>query len=447
MAGNNTGNNNSGPSNSNGSGILDEISTLLENMATNSLDLITGKYRAKSIAERARKSIMMYKVAVSTSVSDLDIATKISKYLETMYAIFTMINLGYNPLPQSGDEISKVIQSVSAESFDPTRIINRDAKHSLDLAMKYHEGKKKTTASSIGRHAISTESKFSKELAKDIIAELDYQKEREQKAEAKERKEMFNNVNATNVQNSFQQAAFMKGLEKESIDAMPTIVTMKVGKGKDGAIDIPLAIKTNLYGIGTEEIRGLIEGALNGKAYNILRFIKWRTGELSTLAWLFNTDVSEKDKKIYKNLGRNPWYIDLQRRKMAAKGTSFAKFFVNSDSGTELSKQDAYKAAKADIQALADLPPTASLVITKNDLTTATNLNITHFMKNEGLLKNIMKKLYLLCFAIVDPDTETIMFFFDGYTQPFIQKFSDLKKSKDPNQAMLRVMEELAKRR
>ena len=60
--------------------------------------------------------------------------------------------------------------------------------------------------------------------------------------------------------------------------------------------------------------------------------------------------------------------------------------------------------------------------------------------------KNIMKNLYLLCFGIVDPDTDTIQFFFDGYTQPFYLKFSDLNKTKDPNQSLYEALKELAKR-
>ena len=133
------------------------------------------------------------------------------------------------------------------------------------------------------------------------------------------------------------------------------------------------------------------------------------------------------------------------KRKAAAKSTSFAKFAVNSSSA-DVSNKELYKAVKEDIKDLKDLPPTASLIVTKNDLTTATNLDITHFTKNEGLLKNIMKNLYLLCFGIVDPDTDTIQFFFDGYTQPFYLKFSDLNKTKDPNQSLYDALKELAKR-
>ena len=41
---------------------------------------------------------------------------------------------------------------------------------------------------------------------------------------------------------------------------------------------------------------------------------------------------------------------------------------------------------------------------------------------------------------------ETIQFFFDGYTQPFYLKFSDLNKTKDPNQSLYEALKELAKR-
>ena len=49
--------NNSNPNK--GSGTMNDIAVLLKDMASNSFDYMSGKYRAKSIAERARKSIMM----------------------------------------------------------------------------------------------------------------------------------------------------------------------------------------------------------------------------------------------------------------------------------------------------------------------------------------------------------------------------------------------------
>lgn len=423
-----------------GSGTMNDIAVLLKDMASNSFDYMSGKYRAKSIAERARKSIMMYKVGVSASVGDLEVATKIGKYLETMYAIFTMINLGYNPVAKTGDEIAKVISSVSAESYDPTKAINMAANRSLNLAMKYKEDNLKTNKpSSIGRHATkSSESSLGYDIGRGLIDALDA--EEAKKVEA----EYLKNPDGSML--FFKQKSFIDGLDKAITSGVPTIVNLAVGSANDkDAVKIPLAIKANMYGITSQEIKVMIESSLKGKAFNFLRFVKWRSGEISTLAWLFNTDIAENDKKLYKSLGRNPWYIDLMKRKAAAKSTSFAKFAVNSSSA-DVSNKELYKAVKEDIKDLKDLPPTASLIVTKNDLTTATNLDITHFTKNEGLLKNIMKNLYLLCFGIVDPDTDTIQFFFDGYTQPFYLKFSDLNKTKDPNQSLYEALKELAKR-
>lgn len=487
------------PNPTKGSGPLNDIATLLGDMASNSFDLATGKFRAKSIAERARRSILMYKVGVSTSVEDLDLSSNIAKYLETMYAIFTMINLGYCPFSDSNDDIRKVIDSVSAESFNPLNAMNSDVNRSLAIAMKDYAPPKIKKGSRLGRNASAEsdgwdgmsefldrwnsgdlpipvdemnkdDAKMFIELAKSMNeSRLNNEKvlsevaKREAEAERKENeaklKELWNKYNLDESYNAkysknftlddasvkVRQDAFIKKLDANDIKAVPTIVSLKTKYG-----EIPLAVKANLYGIAAEEVKSIVESALSGKAYSFLRFVKWRSGEISTLAWLFNTDLADKDKKLYKSLGKNPWYIDLMKRRAAAKRVSFAKFAVNSIKddakyGSNVSK-DYLKEVKTDINTMKDLPPTGSLIITKNDLLTATNLDISHFMKNEKLLKSIMKNLYLLCLGIVDPDTESVQFFFDGYTYPFLVKFNDLKKGKDPNQSLYDTMKELAKR-
>lgn len=501
------------PNPTKGSGPLNDIATLLGDMASNSFDLATGKFRAKSIAERARRSILMYKVGVSTSVEDLDLSSNIAKYLETMYAIFTMINLGYCPFSDSNDDIRKVIDSVSAESFNPLNAMNSDVNRSLAIAMKDYAPPKIKKGSRLGRNASAesdgwdgfsgfldkwnagdlpmpidlmnktdaatfidlvksmNESRLNNEkiLNERVKREGELEKRKyeaeKHKLEAEKReneaklKELWNKYNLDENYNAkysknfalddaslrVRRDAFIKKLDANDIKAVPTIVSLQTKYG-----EIPLAVKANLYGIAAEEIKSIIESALSGKAYSFLRFVKWRSGEISTLAWLFNTDLAEKDKKLYKSLGKNPWYIDLMKRRAAAKSVSFAKFAVNSIKddakyGSNVSK-DYLKEVKTDINTMKDLPPTGSLIITKNDLLTATNLDISHFMKNEKLLKSIMKNLYLLCLGIVDPDTETVQFFFDGYTYPFLVKFGELKKGKDPNQSLYDTMKELAKR-
>jgi len=433
------------PNPTKGSGPLNDIATLLGDMASNSFDLATGRFRAKSIAERARRSILMYKVGVSTSVEDLDLSSNIAKYLETMYAIFTMINLGYCPFSNSNDDIRKVIDSVSAESFNPLNAMNSDVNRSLAIAMKNYAPPKIKKGSRLGRNA-SAESDgwdgMTGFLDRWKAGDLPIPAHEMNKDDAKMFASLAKSMTETDKN---QQNAFIAKLDANDIKAVPTIVNLKTRYG-----DIPLAIKANLYGIAAEEIKAIVESALSGKAFSFLRFVKWRSGEISTLAWLFNTDLAEKDKKLYKSLGKNPWYIDLMKRRAAAKSVSFAKFAVSSIKddakyGSNISK-DYLKEVKTDINNMKDLPPTGSLIITKNDLLTATNLDISHFMKNEKLLKSIMKNLYLLCLGIVDPDTETVQFFFDGYTYPFLVKFGDLRKGKDPNQSLYDTMKELARR-
>ena len=242
-----------------GSGTMNDIAVLLKDMASNSFDYMSGKYRAKSIAERARKSIMMYKVGVSASVGDLEIATKIGKYLETMYAIFTMINLGYNPVAKTGDEIAKVISSVSAESYDPTKAINMAANRSLNLAMKYKEDNLKTNKSaSIGRHATkSSESSLGYDIGRGLIDALDA--EEAKKVET----EYLKNPDGSML--FFKQKSFIDGLDKAITSGVPTIVNLAVGSANDkDAVKIPLAIKANMYGITSQEIKVMIESSLKG---------------------------------------------------------------------------------------------------------------------------------------------------------------------------------------
>ena len=80
---------------------------------------------------------------------------------------------------------------------------------------------------------------------------------------------------------------------------------MKVATGSGSTIEVPIAIKCNMYAIGTEELRLLIESGISGKASSYLRKMKWKTGEISTAAWILGTDYAARDKKLYEKLGRN----------------------------------------------------------------------------------------------------------------------------------------------
>lgn len=392
-----------------------------------------GKYRLRSIAERARRCVMMYRVGMSSSIGQMSLASDISKYLETIYATFTLINLGLNPFLSSNKDVNELIDNISAESYNPESVENFDTNKYIARGMTEY-WYKKPSISRIGRHATSTEA----DTLKDDIAKGIYDAIKMDDDEKNKLKEDAKNEYEKELANKKVTSEFAKKLEGMSVNAYPTTINLRV---RD--TNIPILIKANCYGIISDELAIMIETAMAGKPYSYLRFAKWRSGEISTIEYLFNTDLAKKNTRLMKKLGKNPWYIDLLNRKNSASMNLFKKFILNSGSKDPSKNVD----GSEKLNGIKDLPPTASLIVTKNDLVTATKLNSSHFVKNEGFVKTIMNNLYLLCFGIVDEEAETVTFFFRGYTQPFYQKFNELAKgSKDPNQAMFETFRELARK-
>lgn len=87
----------------------------------------------KSITERAKKALFVYPVLFTPGVSDIKIATKISKFLEIQYALFTTMTVGMTPSVDDGN-IANYLNSISAEGYDYTdkiklRTYNVDKNH------------------------------------------------------------------------------------------------------------------------------------------------------------------------------------------------------------------------------------------------------------------------------------------------------------------------------
>lgn len=384
-----------------------------------------AKQATMSIAEKAKKSVMMYKVWVSSSIREAKLASQINKWLENMYAIFTLMVLGYNPMASNNGEIGNIIQGISAESFKP----NYDTKtqeSALAAAMQEIEsernyGNKKPR---IGKNAaISSEAAGTGNNPNNPPApSLPVQRDPK-----------------------MLEMKFINDVSKNNNNAYPTIVNMKVNTGT-GNVVIPLAIKCNLYPIGTEEMRLLIESGISGKMFDYIRRIKWRSGEISTLAWIFNTDISKRSKELYDKLGRNPLYQELQQRKAASKTSFWSKFLARfgSEFSDDGDKQGAYKQINANI---ANVPPTSSMIVSSDDLVAASRLNIEHFTKNEGFINRFMKDNFLLCLGIVDIVAEECSFFIMGYKNPFKVSFADLaQKSDNQNDSMLKIINELSRK-
>lgn len=452
--------------------------------------VLLSKYEVQSIAEQARRSIMMYRVLVSASIREIPLATDISKYLEGMYAIFTLLVLGFNPMASDNADVKKLLDQISAENYNPANLSTESTglyfDEVLENAMKFHDRVKALTKPRIGRSAEAYDDEGGDDVdryeqyADDGTDDKDTGSSRKGKATSKEEKEkrekedsdvrdierQFNgkgdnytaeetkttsmgpngeNISKTRIEvqkkvaaSDISEATFLDKLE--NLKAYPTIIKMKITTSDRSTVTIPIAIKANCYGIKTNELRLLIESGISGKPADILRKAKWRSGEITTMAYIFGTDFAERDKQLYKELGRNPWYIELQARKAAAKGNAII-------SSTNLKNNDLYKETKDYLKLKGDIPPTASLIVTKDDIVAATRLDANRFTKNDAFIKKFMKEMYLLCLGIVDNDLQMVSFYFMGYDSPFIQSFSELAKSaKDPNQALFEAVKELSRK-
>jgi len=376
--------------------------------ATIATSVMDSRAAVTSISEKARKSVMMYKVWMSASIRETDLAQHINKWLENMYSIFTMLVLGFNPMAKDNDDVRSIISGVSAESFKP-EYNTKIQEAAIAKAMTMMDSERSSSSPRIGRGYKSTED-WNDDLAESIFKQL-------------------KNSKSEPIKGKIEETRFINVLKDLDTHSYPTIVKMKVNAhGK--SFDIPIAIKCNMYPMGSEETRLLIESGISGKMFDYLRKIKWRSGEISTLAWIFNTDIAEKSRKLYEKLGRNPMFIELQQRKAASKRSFWGKFL--SRFGSEFAETDDDKSAYKQINAaIANVPPTSSLIVSKDDLVAATRLNIEHFTKNEGFVNRFMKDNFLLCLGIVDHATNEFTCFIMGYKQPFRMTFDELTKSYD----------------
>ena len=374
-----------------------------------------AKRAVMSIAEKSKKSIMMYKVWMSASIRETETAMQINKWLENMYGVFTMLVLGFNPTAGSNNELNDIVSGISAESFKPdynTKAEERALESGMVmLDSERTNGQRKPR---IGKNAVMSE---------ESTAPADFD-------------------NHTQRNDKVEEVKFINDVTKQTSQAYPTIINMKVRVGGE-TMNIPLAIKCNLYPIGSEETRLIIESGISGKMLSFLRRVKWRSGEISTLAWIFNTDIAERSKKLYEKLGRNPMYQELMQRKAAAKRSFWGKFLTRfgSEFAGDADDKKEFKTINANI---GNVPPTSSLIVSKDDIVAATRLNIEHFTKNDGFVNRFLKDNFLPCLGIVDNVAAECTFFMMGYKNPFKISFESLKNQSNPDKALQEAIRNLS---
>lgn len=367
---------------------------------------LTG--RIKSIAEQAKSGIMQYPIVFSSSMKELELIGPITKHLELQYALFTMITAGLNPVAMTS--VGKYIETTfGAESM------SEEAEED-DVAFDIGEGDKdqKMAAMQISQNSLTAYS-FGDDDEKLSL-------------EAGGKKPKITTTMTEDYINKHPPQINSSSLETKIAKGAPTVINLKMKiPGIDGpAIEMPVAVKGVPHIITPDEMRLVFEYAIQDK--NLLyRIVQLTSGEIKFFRdFVLQMDRAERDSKMYKKIGRYPWYRQLIERKNVARMKKLAESAGKPQSATL---------------------PTASFICTKDEIADAAKMRYSFLVKNPKFLKNIVDKLFLLCLAVYDPDSETIAFHFGGYENPITYSINELTSGeKNVEVELTKAIAELVKR-
>lgn len=434
------------------SAILSAVS--LASKATDNVD-ITSLARdlnnTKSITERARKSIFVYPVLFSSGMSDLETDFDVSKFLELQYGIFTMLTVGLNPAVSNGT-IGEYLNSISAESiegveyslksYDPNQVkswYNMFSEENKDFFEEYKyvnglEAKNNgyTDLNEILDKVNDLEKK-DKELQRSQNATADRVKKLE--GDKKEFNSMDAFENETDIfANEMKAEAIMKKLS----DAAPTMIELKLKlKGYESDFKIPIALKANPHFLRSDELSALFDSAIEDKRL-LTRIVKLTSGEISFFKdFLFNIDRIKRDQKLYESFGQHPWYQQFMARKEKNRAKRLG-----------LILSSLFGKGKEVVSATSNYLPTASIILTVDELEKSSKMKFGFLLKNEKILWSILNHLGLLCIGIYDPRRETFAFYFNGFKKPLMMSKKQMKGSsgKSDSEKMTELMLLMTKR-
>ena len=434
------------------SAILGAVS--LASKATDNVD-ITSLARdlnnTKSITERARKSIFVYPVLFSSGMSDLETDFEVSKFLELQYGIFTMLTVGLNPAVSNGT-IGEYLNTISAESvegveyslksYDPNQVkswYNMFSEENKDFfeEYKYVNGLEAKNNGNTDLNEILDKvndlEKNNKELRRSQNATADRVKKLE--GDKKE----FNSMDAFDEENDvFASELKADAMIKKLSDAAPTMIELKLKlKGYESDFKIPIALKANPHFLRSDELAALFDSAIEDKRL-LTRIVKLTSGEISFFKdFLFNIDRIKRDQKLYESFGQHPWYQQFMARKEKNRAKRLGLIL-----SSLLGK------GKEVVSATSNYLPTASIILTIDELEKSSKMKFGFLLKNEKILWSILNHLGLLCIGIYDPRRETFAFYFNGFKKPLMMSKKQMKGSsgKSDSEKMTELMLLMTKR-
>lgn len=426
-------------------------SKVADNVDVDITSLARDLNNTKSITERARKSIFVYPVLFSSGMSDLETDFEVSKFLELQYGIFTMLTVGLNPAVSNGT-IGEYLNSISAESiegieyslksYDPNQVkswYNMFSEENKDFfeeyeyvngTEKWHDLDKMDEKLDNIIDIVNENAKASKNNSENLNRRV-----KELEGKNKEFNSMDAFENETDVfANEVKAEAMMKKLS----DAAPTMIELKLKlKGYESDFKIPIALKANPHFLRSDELAALFDSAIEDKRL-LTRIVKLTSGEISFFKdFLFNIDRIKRDQKLYESFGQHPWYQQFMARKEKNRAKRLG-----------LILSSLFSKGKEVVSATSNYLPTASIILTIDELEKSSKMKFGFLLKNEKILWSILNHLGLLCIGIYDPRREIFSFYFNGFKKPLMMSKKQMKGSsgKSDSEKMTELMLLLTKR-
>lgn len=372
---------------------------------------------AQSIATQARKGIMMYPMLFSTAVREMELVDSIVKFQEVQYALFTLITAGLNPV--SMKSVGQYVES----TFGTEALLNMPPPESTDVAYELV----KPSASEVAEAKdISIASMAAYDFGDEnpaLSLEGDsgqFDPESMDPADINPNSGHIDTLDAKDLKKKEEKKEeskypFANGeIDSNSMKKGPTVIKLKLKiEGFQETLEAPVIVKGVAHLLNPDEMTALFEYAIRDK--NVLhRWIQLTTGEIQFFKdFVFQIDQAERDTKMYTQLGRHPWYRELEQRKAMSKVKQGFNSFIGGSTGKP------------------NILPTATIVCTKDELALSSKMSYKFLMANPGYINNLIDKLFLLGLIIVDPDMETVAVHYAGYREPFLYTIKELKSSSE----------------
>jgi hypothetical protein len=388
--------------------IIDKGATALAEKEDSVSGIRNALNDSRSISSKAKDSFFMYPVLFTPGVTDIDVAFRIAKYLELQYALFTIMSIGLNPKVQ-GESIGDYLKAYAGESANFIDIDNVE---------KWEQDQIWNRAMEDGH----------------LLKEYEFIADN-YSTEAKDEENKKHPID-NDLQQTTGYTDFAKTIEKRIGNAHPTIIKSSMYmKDVANPIDVTLSIKSCPHFITGDQVAMLFDSSIE-KQHLLNRIVKLTTGEIKFFRdFIFHMDWVKRDTELYSKFGEHPWYQQFMKRKAANKNMKVLNAVLGAIPGL-----------RALVAGSNKYLPTATIVLSTDEMEHATKMKFGFLLKHEETLKQIMNELMLLGIVVYDPTVAVCNMWFNGFKQRIMVNVADMKSSGDSTAELVKLMNNMLRR-